>query len=104
MSTPRVLTQARAKIAAAGLRLHLLPPSFDVDENADLDHLRAELGDPALAMQLPEPRRGCERRPRLGRVGLSAAISGHAGVSPRGSVNRQSPAVSAFNSERSTTS
>jgi rSAM/selenodomain-associated transferase 1 len=53
MSTPEVLTQTRAKIAAAGLRLHLLPESFDVDEVADVERLRGELDDPDLARQLP---------------------------------------------------
>lgn len=53
MSTPQVLVQTRAKIAAAGLRLHLLQPSFDVDELGDLERLRQDLSDPALAQQVP---------------------------------------------------
>jgi rSAM/selenodomain-associated transferase 1 len=53
MSTALVLAQTRAKAAAAGLRVHLLPQSFDVDETADVARLRALLADPRLAAQLP---------------------------------------------------
>jgi glycosyltransferase A (GT-A) superfamily protein (DUF2064 family) len=53
MSTSAVLAQTRDEIAAAGLRLHLLPQSFDVDEIADVERLRQELDDPDLARQLP---------------------------------------------------
>lgn len=53
MSTPQVLDDTRRVIAAAGLRAHLLPPSFDVDEARDLERLRDELRAPDLSGQLP---------------------------------------------------
>jgi rSAM/selenodomain-associated transferase 1 len=42
-STARVLGATRARAAAAGMRVHLLPPSFDVDEVEDLTRLREVL-------------------------------------------------------------
>jgi rSAM/selenodomain-associated transferase 1 len=42
-STADVLAITRARAAEAGLRVHLLPPAFDVDEVADLERLRAVL-------------------------------------------------------------
>ena len=53
MSTPHVLSDTQRVIAAAGLCVHLLPPSFDVDQAADLDRLRTELQAPELAGKLP---------------------------------------------------
>jgi rSAM/selenodomain-associated transferase 1 len=53
MSTTRVLADTERKIAAAGLRVHLLAPSFDVDEAADVERLRVELQAPELAGRLP---------------------------------------------------
>ncbi|HLY38939.1 MAG TPA: TIGR04282 family arsenosugar biosynthesis glycosyltransferase [Candidatus Binatia bacterium] len=38
-STPDVLATTLARARDAGLRTHLLPPTFDVDEPADLDRL-----------------------------------------------------------------
>ncbi len=52
MSTPEVLTQTQAKAAAAGLRVHLLPPSFDIDEESDVVQLRALLVDPQWTTRL----------------------------------------------------
>ncbi|MBI4514478.1 MAG: TIGR04282 family arsenosugar biosynthesis glycosyltransferase [Deltaproteobacteria bacterium] len=43
MSTPRVLAETLAKAQTAGLRVHLLPESFDVDEESDVARLRALL-------------------------------------------------------------
>lgn len=45
MSTPRVLADTLAKAARAGLRVHLLPNSFDIDTAADLDRLRRLLDE-----------------------------------------------------------
>jgi len=42
-STPSVLAATRGRAERLGLRTHLLPPSFDVDEPADLLRLRALL-------------------------------------------------------------
>jgi rSAM/selenodomain-associated transferase 1 len=42
-STPDVLSQTLARLAAAGLTPHLLPPWYDVDEVADLRRLIATL-------------------------------------------------------------
>ena len=42
-STAGVLQATLARAAAAGLAVHLLPPSFDVDQVADLSRLRALL-------------------------------------------------------------
>ena len=53
MSTPRVLGETCALAKEQGLRVHLLPPTFDVDEPADLTRLVAALADPALRRQLP---------------------------------------------------
>ena len=51
MSTPHVLAATRTKAAATGLRVHLLPPSFDIDEVDDLERLRDVLArDPLLAL------------------------------------------------------
>lgn len=44
MGTPRVLEQTLAAVVAAGLRAHLLPVDFDVDDIDDLERLRRELG------------------------------------------------------------
>lgn len=65
MSTPHVLAQTRAKIAAAGLRVHLLPSSFDIDEAGDLDRLRVELADAELARRLPATRDWLQAMHRL---------------------------------------
>ncbi|RME51412.1 MAG: glycosyltransferase [Caldilineae bacterium] len=43
MSTPTVLRDTLALAAEAGLRVHLLPPWYDVDDPASLARLRAEL-------------------------------------------------------------
>jgi rSAM/selenodomain-associated transferase 1 len=42
--TSVVLAQTRERARSMGLRSHLLPSNFDVDEPADLDRLRALLG------------------------------------------------------------
>lgn len=41
--TAGVLVATRARASQLGLRTHLLPPSFDIDEVADLDRLRGLL-------------------------------------------------------------
>ena len=41
--TPRAFRQTRARLRAARLRLHLLPPGYDVDTAADLNRLRRNL-------------------------------------------------------------
>jgi glycosyltransferase A (GT-A) superfamily protein (DUF2064 family) len=58
MSTPTVCAETLARAEAAGLRLALLPPTFDIDEPADLERLRealhhapSEEADPAPATQ-----------------------------------------------------
>jgi rSAM/selenodomain-associated transferase 1 len=43
-STPRVLATTLERAGALGLRVHLLPRWFDVDTEADLRRLHAELG------------------------------------------------------------
>jgi len=43
MSTPLVLAQTLELVAARGLRVELLPTTFDVDELGDLNLLRTEL-------------------------------------------------------------
>ena len=43
MGAPRVFQQTMEKIATVGLRVELLPRSFDVDEPEDLRRLRAEI-------------------------------------------------------------
>jgi rSAM/selenodomain-associated transferase 1 len=53
MSTDRVLAQTLELAAAQGLRVHLLPSTFDVDEPSDLPRLAAALGEPALRRALP---------------------------------------------------
>ena len=53
LSTPHVLRDTQRVIAASGLRLHLLAPSFDVDEAADVERLRSELRAPELQGRLP---------------------------------------------------
>jgi rSAM/selenodomain-associated transferase 1 len=53
MGTPHVLSDTRAKAEGAGRRVHLLPPSFDVDDAADLVRLRDVLCDPEMAARLP---------------------------------------------------
>jgi len=47
MGTPAVLAETQAKAARAGLRVHLLPRSFDIDGADDLDRLRRLLDGPA---------------------------------------------------------
>jgi len=42
-STADVLATTRARAGDAGLRVHLLPPTFDVDEVADVERLRTVL-------------------------------------------------------------
>lgn len=53
--TATVLAETRARAHRLGLRTHLLPPSFDVDEAVDLDRLRALLAGGGVA--LPRTRR-----------------------------------------------
>ena len=43
MSTPRVLDETLARVAALGFRASLLPPAFDIDELGDLERLAQEL-------------------------------------------------------------
>jgi uncharacterized protein len=45
MGTGDVLAQTRRKAEALGLRVHLLPSTFDIDDAADLVRLRALLAD-----------------------------------------------------------
>jgi rSAM/selenodomain-associated transferase 1 len=45
MGTPTVLADTLAMATRAGLGVHLLPPSFDVDAASDLDRLRQLLED-----------------------------------------------------------
>jgi glycosyltransferase A (GT-A) superfamily protein (DUF2064 family) len=52
ISTPLVLAQTQAKAAAAGLPVHLLPPSFDIDEESDVVQLRALLAEPEWTTRL----------------------------------------------------
>lgn len=52
-STPHVLTDTCRKAAAAGLRVHLLPTSFDVDDLDDLVRLRALITDAGNASRMP---------------------------------------------------
>jgi glycosyltransferase A (GT-A) superfamily protein (DUF2064 family) len=44
-STPVVLAQTLRAAAAAGLRVHLLPPWYDVDTGTDLGRLARDLED-----------------------------------------------------------
>jgi rSAM/selenodomain-associated transferase 1 len=52
MGTPRVLDDTLAKAAGAGLGVHLLPRSFDIDGADDLVRLRRLLEEDAM-MRLP---------------------------------------------------
>ncbi len=54
MSVPETFEQTRAAARRLGLRVALLPPTFDVDEVADLAKLRAAL---AAGSELPRTRR-----------------------------------------------
>jgi len=45
MSTPRVLADTLALAAGAGVSVSLLPPWYDVDTLADLDHLRSQVAE-----------------------------------------------------------
>lgn len=47
---PTVLAETRARAAGMGLRTHLLPPTFDVDEPADVERLAALLAREPLAL------------------------------------------------------
>jgi rSAM/selenodomain-associated transferase 1 len=49
MGTPRVLAETLATAARAGLRVHLLPGSFDIDDANDLDRLQRLLGDEGVS-------------------------------------------------------
>ena len=53
MGTATALSETLARARALGLRVHLLPKTFDIDEAADLHRLRALLEDAALARMLP---------------------------------------------------
>lgn len=53
MGTPSVLQETLRKASAAGLRVHLLPETFDVDEVGDVDELARLLSDDAEARRLP---------------------------------------------------
>ena len=53
MSTGETATQTIRKAEAAGLRVHLLPRSFDIDERHDLARLRALLKQSDTALRLP---------------------------------------------------
>jgi len=53
MSTPDVMVQTQKKVAAAGLRLHLLPPSFDIDQATDVAQLLKLLARPDWTARLP---------------------------------------------------
>lgn len=53
MSTASVLAETCRKAESAGLRLHLLPASFDIDEAADLARLSELLRDHGYARLLP---------------------------------------------------
>ena len=57
MSTPDVLAATRAALAAVGARVALLPPWHDVDVPSDLERLRLELADPAVARLAPRTAR-----------------------------------------------
>ncbi len=52
-STPHVLVNTCEKAAAAGLRVHRLPTSFDVDDLDDLVRLRALITDAGNATRMP---------------------------------------------------
>ncbi len=53
MSTSGVLAATLRKAAADGLRVHLLPESFDVDDESDLVRLRRLLANKEIARRLP---------------------------------------------------
>lgn len=53
MGTDRVLVETLRKAAIQGLRVHLLPRSFDIDEEHDLVQLRALLARADCSVQLP---------------------------------------------------
>ena len=53
MGTDRVLVETLRKAAIEGLRVHLLPRSFDIDEEHDLVQLRALLARADCSVQLP---------------------------------------------------
>lgn len=57
MSTPRVLAETLAKAAAARLRVHLVPPTFDVDDAGDLARLRELLATGGCEPRLPHTAR-----------------------------------------------
>ena len=52
-STAHVLADTCQKAAAAGLHVHRLPVSFDIDNERDLSRLRALLADGSAAPRLP---------------------------------------------------
>jgi rSAM/selenodomain-associated transferase 1 len=52
MGTSSVLAATLAKARALGLRIHLLPLGFDIDEEEDVGKLRQQLHDEVLAGQL----------------------------------------------------
>lgn len=56
MGTNVVLAQTMAKASAAGLRVHLLPESFDIDEPRDLIRLHRLLSQPGYDGRLPHTR------------------------------------------------
>ena len=53
MGTDRALIETLRKAAAEGLRVHLLPRSFDIDEEHDLVQLRALLARDDCSVRLP---------------------------------------------------
>jgi uncharacterized protein len=53
MSTAGVLQATLDRASQRGLKVHLLPQTFDIDEAADLTRLQALLADPALTRLLP---------------------------------------------------
>jgi rSAM/selenodomain-associated transferase 1 len=69
LSTERVLSETVAKAEGAALRVHLLPPSFDVDGEDDLERLRALLIREGGSQRLPHTARV------LGAVGPLAAAT-----------------------------
>ena len=63
MGTPRVLTDTLRRAHAAGLRVHRLPPTFDVDTAADLQQLRTLLHAAEYREQLPHTAAVLDRLP-----------------------------------------
>ena len=53
MSTDRVLTETLSRVEALGLRLHLLPCGFDIDEQRDLVRLQTLLRTEGDSVRLP---------------------------------------------------